>query len=108
MPTWSQKEYLLDNSGTIIFTDCAVYLQVGTKIMKYPYKKIVNYGFDKIWTLKYAYFDLKTSSSYPHRFSMSDTFKAKDGRKEQNICLFLHCLIIDNIKILTRSSVYGK
>ena len=93
MPTWSEKEFLLDKSGSIIFTDVAIYLQVGTKMMRYPYKKIVNYGYEKIWTLQYAYFDIKTSSPYPHRFSLSDTFSAKDGRKEQNICLFLHSLV---------------
>ena len=93
MPTWSEKDFLLDKSGTIIFSDSAVYPQVGTKMMRYPYKKIVNYGFEKIWTLQYAYFDIKTTSPYPHRFSLSDTFKAKEGRKEQNICLFLHSLV---------------
>lgn len=93
MPTWSEKEFILDKSGTIIFTDVAVYLQVGSKMMRYPYKKIVNYGYEKVWTLQYAYFDVKTSSPYPHRFSFSDTFKAKDGRKEQNICLLIHVLI---------------
>ncbi len=93
MPTWTEKEILLDKSGTVIFTDCAVYLQIGTKMMRYPYKKIVNYGYEKIWTLQYAYFDISTSSPYPHRFSLSDTYKAKDGRKEQNICLVLHSLV---------------
>lgn len=76
MPTWSEKEFLLDKDGAIIFTDVAVYLQAGTKMMRYPYKKIVNYGYEKIWTLQYAYFDIKTSSPYPHRFSLSDTFKS--------------------------------
>jgi len=89
-PTWSEKEYLLDNSGTIIFTDVAIYLCVNSKTMRYPYNKVVNYGFEKLFTLNQAYFDVKTSSPLPHRFSITDTFHEKTGRKEQNICLFLH------------------
>lgn len=91
-PTWSEKEYLLDNSGYIIFTDVAIYLYVNSKTMRYPYNKIVNYGFEKIFTLNQAYFDVKTSSPFPHRFSFTDTFQERNRRKEQNICLFLHFL----------------
>lgn len=91
-PTWSEKEYLLDNSGHVIFTDSAIYLYVNSKTMRYPYYKIVNYGFEKIFTMNQAYFDVKTSSPFPHRFSFTDTFREKNGRKEQNICLFLHFL----------------
>lgn len=92
MPTWSEKQLLLDNLGKIIFTDKAVYLYVNTKTMRYPYSKIVNYGFDKNFLSKYAYFDIKTTSPFPHRFSFTDTHKDKNARKEQNITLFLHCL----------------
>lgn len=91
-PTWSEKQYLLDNSGTIIFTDTALYLYIDSKTMRYPYAKIVNYGFNKIFTINQAYFDVKTTSPFPHRFSFTDTFNRKDGKKEQNICLFLHFL----------------
>lgn len=93
MPTWSEKEILLDDSGRVVFTDKAVYLFVGIKAMRYPYSKIVNYGLDKIWSLNYAYFDVKTSSPYPHRFTFTDTFKDKKASKEQNIALFLHSLV---------------
>jgi len=92
MPTWSEKEYLLDNSGAIIFTNAAIYLYVNSKTMRYPYNKIVNYGFEKIFTMNQAYFDVKTTSPFPHRFSITDTFREKNGTKEQNICLFLHFL----------------
>lgn len=78
MPTWSEKEYLLDNSGAIIFTDAAIYLYVNSKTMRYPYTKIVNYGFEKIFTMNQAYFDVKTSSPFPHRFSFTDTFREKN------------------------------
>ena len=93
MPTWSEKQLLLDNTGIVIFTDKAIYLYAGMKTMRYPYNKIVNYGYEKIWTLKYAYFDVKTTSPLPHRFSFTDYFKNKNAEKEQNIALLLHCLV---------------
>lgn len=93
MPTWNESTLILDDAGTVIFTDCAVYLQVEGSVMRYPYKKIVNYGYEKSWLMQYAYFDVKTTSPFPHRFSFTDTFKSKEGEKEQNICLLLHSLI---------------
>ena len=92
-PCWNNSELILDNSGSVIFTDKAVYLYVNSKTMRYPYSKIVNYGYDKIFSFKYAYFDVKTSSPFPHRFSFTDTYRQKDGRKEQSIVLYIHSLI---------------
>lgn len=92
MPTWSEKKLLLDESGYVAFTDKAIYLFVIGKTMRYPYNKIVNYGYEKKWLMKYAYFDIKTSSPFPHRFTLIDTYKGKEGLKEQAMCLFIHCL----------------
>ena len=93
-PTWKETRLLLDESGMIVFTDKAVYLCVKTKIMRYSYSRIVNYGYDTLaFSLKYAYFDVKTASPFPHRFSFTDICKANAGHKEQNIALVLHNLI---------------
>ncbi|MBR6618191.1 MAG: hypothetical protein IKL00_10035 [Oscillospiraceae bacterium] len=91
-PCWDNGTLILDNSGIVIFTDKAIYFYVNSKTMRYPYNKIVNYGYDKIFSSKYAYLDVKTSSPFPHRFSFTDTYKGKDGLKEQNIVLFIHSL----------------
>lgn len=91
-PVWNESNLILDKSGTVIFTDKAVYLYVGSQTMRYPYNKIVNIGFEKSWATVYAYFDVKTSSPFAHRFEISSYVKEKNSEKEQNICLFLHCL----------------
>lgn len=86
-PSWSVTKKLLDNYGRIIFTDKAVYMYVDTQTMRYPYSKIVNYGFDG-----YAYFDVKTSSPFPHRFYFIDTNNSKDNYNIKMINLFLNGL----------------
>ena len=93
MPTWSEKNFLLDENGYVYFTDQAIYLYVGGKTMRYPYSKLVNCGYEKLWSMHHAYFDVKTSSPYPHRFTLSDTFKNKGGEKEQKLTEFLRGLI---------------
>lgn len=92
-PMWKEEEFLLDTSGKVIFTDKAIYLSVGIGTMRYPYKKIVNYGYNKMWISRGAFFDIKTSSPFPHRFLITDNFKRTEARKEQNITLFLHSLV---------------
>lgn len=93
MPTWSEKNFLLDRNGYVYLTDQAIYLYVGGKTMRYPYNKLVNCGYEKLWSVHYAYFDVKTSSPYPHRFTLSDSFKNKNGEKEQRLTEFLQGLI---------------
>lgn len=93
MPTWSEKNFLLDRNGYVYLTDQAIYLYVGGKTMRYPYNKLVNCGYEKLWSVHCAYFDVKTSSPYPHRFTLSDSFKNKNGEKEQRLTEFLQGLI---------------
>lgn len=93
MPSWSEKELLLDNSGSLIFTDRAMYLYVKSGTRRYDYEKIVNYGIDKVLSRYHAYFDIKTSSPFPHRFLLTSAIKEKRGEKEKNITLLLHSLL---------------
>lgn len=90
MPTWNETNQLIGENVSIVFTDKSIYMLLNNSAMMYPYNKIVNLGYDE--KQGDAYFDLKTSSPYPHRFSIKPFIK-KDKSKAQNVCLFLKCLI---------------
>lgn len=89
-PQWEVCSRKIEDMATVAFTDKAVYLLGFDKTYIYPYNKIVNIGFEPN-KKNTAYFDVKTTSPYPHRFELW----AADGQsisKSQNITLFLSCL----------------
>lgn len=88
-PVWNETESMIGNNTTIVITDKAVYMIQAEKAMRYPYSKIVNLGYDEKWG--YVYFDVKTTSPYPHRFTIRSVNRKND--KTANLCLFLNCLM---------------
>jgi hypothetical protein len=90
MPTWNENNQLIGENVSIVFTDKGIYMLLNASTMMYPYNKIVNLGYDE--KREYAYFDVKTSSPYPHRFTIG-SFLKKDKGTAQNVCLFLNCLV---------------
>lgn len=86
-PKWNVSSYMIEEMETVAFTDKNIYLLGFNGTMIYPYNKIINIGYED----GYAYFDVKTSSPYPHRFEIKATDK-KDVSKAQNIILFLNLL----------------
>lgn len=89
-PVWTETDNLIGSNVSVAMTDKSVYLLIQGKAMMYPYGKIVNLGYDE--KCGYAYFDVKTASPYPHRFSIS-SLNRKDKNKAGNVCLFLKCLM---------------
>lgn len=88
-PEWSESNQLLCNLGTVVFSDKSLYLILDEKAIVYPYKKIIDVGYTN--DSKHAYFDVKTSSPYPHRFFIR-AFEKKDKSSAQNVCVFLNFL----------------
>ena len=92
MPVWNESLLKLANTARIIFTDKAIYLELNKNCMRYPYTKIVNVGFEKTFFKSNAYFDVKTSSPFPHRFYLSP-YETNKVNKAENICLYLYCIL---------------
>lgn len=86
-PIWKVATVKIGENTNIAFTDKCVYIFSFNGVMIYPYNKITNIGYED----KYAYFDIKTTSPYPHRFKIQSTY-GKNITKSQNIALFLKCL----------------
>ena len=86
-PKWRVSSCKIDEMATVAFTDKNIYLLGFNGAMIYPYNKIINLGYEN----GYAYFDVKTTSPYPHRFEIRGT-NAKKLSKAQNITLFLNLL----------------
>ncbi len=89
VPVWSPANYLIGKYVSIAFTDKSLYLLLEKGTMIYEYKKNVNLGLDE--KSGYLYFDIKTTSPYPHRFSIIPTI-ANDKEKMQTLYLLLKCL----------------
>lgn len=89
-PVWSESNHPIGNNMKMAVTDQAVYMLLMDKAMRYPFSKIVNLGYDDKW--RYVYFDVKTTSPYPHRFSIRANTK-KEKNKEANIGLLIQCLM---------------
>lgn len=86
-PVWGETDIVIGNNLTAVLTDKSIYMLQENSIM-YQYYKIVNLGFDEKWG--YAYFDVKTSSPYPHRFTIR-SYNKKERSKVQAIYMFLGC-----------------
>ena len=86
-PKWSVSSSKIEDMANVAFTDKCIYLLGLNGVMIYPYNKIINIGYEN----GYAYFDVKTTSPYPHRFEIKAT-DGKDVSKTQNITLFLTLL----------------
>ena len=86
-PMWNVSSYKIEEMATVAFTDKSIYLLGFNAVMVFPYKKIINIGFEN----GYAYFDVKTNSPYPHRFEIN-AVNYKDLSKPKNITLFLNLL----------------
>ncbi|MEG0527593.1 hypothetical protein ACWG0P_09470 [Amedibacillus sp. YH-ame6] len=90
VPSWNVTNVLVGQNVQLVFTDKSVYMLFDGKVLSYSYKKIVNLGVEE--NLRYTYFDIKTSSPYPHRFFIQ-SFCKNDSIKIQNVYLFLSCLM---------------
>lgn len=91
-PVWNPASTLLDDSADIVFTDKAVYLLLrGGAAMRYPYGKIVNMGYKEAGFMvsEEAFFDVKTTSPFPHRFSIWNKY---DKEKTEKVNLVLGCI----------------
>lgn len=84
-PEWRVSSSKIEDMATLAFTDRCIYILGFNGVMIYPYSKIINIGYQN----GYAYFDIKTTSPYPHRFEIKAT-NGKDISKSQNITLFLN------------------
>lgn len=69
-PIWNVTESCLDDRAIFYMTDSQIIFYITDKgYMKFPFKKIVNCGNLSNWG-NYPFFDVATSSPYPHRFTM--------------------------------------
>ena len=78
-PVWNPSNDLLSENTEVVFTDKAIYFLFGGTSMRYPYNKIVNMGFNRAEFMlpAQAYFDVKTTSPFPHRFLCGVNWKKK-------------------------------
>lgn len=90
-PVWNPSNDLLSENTEVVFTDKAIYFLFGETSMRYPYNKIVNMGFNRAEFMlpAQAYFDVKTTSPFPHRFFMWSKLEKEKARK---LSLFLSCI----------------
>lgn len=91
-PVWNPENVLLCNSADIVFTDKAVYLLLMGSGMRYPYGKIVNVGYneERFMCPPEAFFDVKTTSPFPHRFFMWNKYQKE---KAEKVKLVLSCIM---------------
>ena len=64
-PIWKVREKLISNWSRITITNSRIFISTEEGIMRFPFNKIVNAGF---YGSGRAFFELKTSSPYPHRY----------------------------------------
>jgi len=83
-PVWKVANYKLGDNLTILFTDKSLYLISDQISLRYTYNKILNINCDERWT--YTYFDVKTTSPYPHRFYIKS-----NNRINKNVYLLIKC-----------------
>jgi len=86
-PSWNVEKKTLSNIAELLITDKNLYIDlIGTKII-IPLNKIELVKEDYFNSI---YFDVKTSSPYPHRYYLN--FKNKKEKEESNLYYFLSCL----------------
>lgn len=88
---WNPASVLLSDCADIVFTDKAVYLLLMGSGMRYPYGKIVNIGYKaaRFMVSEEVFFDVKTTSPFPHRFSIWNKY---DKEKTEKVNLVLNCI----------------
>lgn len=87
-PVWNVTNFKLGDNVVIVFTDQSIYLLFFETSMRYPYNKIVNFGYDERGG--FAYFDVKTTSPHPHRFYIS-SMSRRESFKSKNVYSFINC-----------------
>lgn len=86
-PSWNVEKKILSTIANLLITDKNLYIDLtGTKIF-FPLNKIELVKEDYFNSV---YFDVKTSSPYPHRYYLS--FKNTKEKEESNLYYFLSCL----------------
>lgn len=68
-PQWQPEIYRICNSALIVLTDKGLYISELCNLY-FPYSKIINIGVDKFLNSHSFYFDVKTSSSHRHRYTI--------------------------------------
>ena len=91
-PIWKEYTQLIGKLTTIVYTDESIYIILFNSVMRYPYKKIVNVGYDE--KKNYLYFDVKTTSPYAHRFMIGEHVKLFE--KEVKLMLKLLNSLVDS------------
>lgn len=88
---WNPASVLLSDCADIVFTDKAVYPLLMGSGMRYPYGKIVNIGYKaaRFMVSEEVFFDVKTTSPFPHRFSIWNKY---DKEKTEKVNLVLNCI----------------
>ena len=82
-PIWDVRDTKISNSNTILISNMRIYLYTTTGLRLYPLNKIVNAG---SYSDTMAFFDVKTTSPYPHRFIIQgNSYKAEDVKKLANL-----------------------
>ncbi|MBQ4154020.1 MAG: hypothetical protein IJE01_02320 [Clostridia bacterium] len=86
-PFWNVEKNTLSTLANLLISDKNLYLDlIGTKIL-IPLNKIELVKEDYFNSV---YFDVKTSSPYPHRYYLN--FKNRREKEESNLYCFLSCL----------------
>lgn len=91
-PVWNPESVLLCDCADIVFTDKAVYLLLIGSGMRYPYGKIVNIGYngERFMCPSEAFFDVKTTSPFPHRFFVWNKYQKEKAEKVKQV---LSCIM---------------
>lgn len=91
-PVWNPSSVLLSDSADMVFTDKAVYLLLMGSSMRYPYGKIVNIGYndEKFMCPPEVFFDVKTTSPFPHRFFVWNKYQKEKAEKVKRV---LSCIM---------------
>lgn len=86
-PSWNVEKKKLSHRGELLITDKNIYINlIGTKLI-FPLNKIELVKED---FYNSVYFDVKTTSPYPHRFYIN--FKNMKEKEDSNLYYFLSCL----------------
>ena len=86
-PFWNVEKKTLSTIANLLITDKSLYIDlIGTKIL-FPLSKIELVKEDYFNSV---YFDVKTSSPYPHRYYLN--FKNTKEKEQSNLYYFLSCL----------------
>lgn len=86
-PSWNVEKKTLSNFASVLITDKNLYIDLSGTKMLFSLNKIELVKEDNLNTV---YFDIKTSSPYPHRLYF--IFKNEREKYESNLYYFLSCI----------------